>query len=83
VLEDKEQVLVKKKHKVILIGASHAGRCAAELARNLGNSFEMTGYVKPSMGSEVITNTVTKEIGNFTRDDVVVVCGGAIQGKTD
>lgn len=78
VLADKGRVLMKKKHKVILIWPSHARRCAAELTRNLENPFEVTGYVKPGMGLEVITNPVTEENDNLTRDNAVTVWGGAI-----
>jgi len=33
----------------ILIGASHARRCLVQPTRNLGNLFEVTGYVKTGM----------------------------------
>jgi hypothetical protein len=38
----------------------------------------VTGYVKPGMGLEVITNPVTEENDNLTRDNAVTVWGGAI-----
>jgi len=67
-----------KKNILILIGASHASRCSVQPARNLGNSFEVTGYVKTGMSIDVITNTITDEIDTLTKDDVILVCGGAI-----
>jgi hypothetical protein len=38
----------------------------------------VTSYVKTGMSVDVITNTITEEIDNLPRDDVIVVCGGAI-----
>jgi len=37
----------------------------------------VTGYVKPSTGMEVITNSAREEIDHLTKDDVVIVCGVA------
>jgi hypothetical protein len=37
----------------------------------------VTGYVKPSIGLEVVTNSVREEVDHLAKDDVVVVCGGA------
>ena len=34
-----ERALVRKKHKIIISGDSHARRCAAELTLNLGGDF--------------------------------------------
>jgi hypothetical protein len=66
--------LVKKKHKVSLTGDSHTKGCAEKLARHLRNSYEVTGYVKPNTGMEVITNSAREEIDHLTKDDVVIVC---------
>jgi hypothetical protein len=78
VFEDKHKsALVKMKHEVSLIGDSHAKGCAEKLACHLGNSYEVTGYVKPSTGLEVITNSARKENDHLTKNDVVIVCGGA------
>jgi len=38
----------------------------------------VTGYVKTGMSIDVITNKITEKIDTLTRDDVIVVCGGAI-----
>jgi len=69
--------LKNKVHKVILIGDSHARGCAEKISNYLVNSYEVTGYVNPSTGLEVITNSATKEIDHTTPKDVVVVCGGS------
>lgn len=39
--------------------------------------YEVTGYVKPSTGMEVITNSAREETDHLTKDDVVIVCGVA------
>ena len=67
----------KKKRKIIIIIDGHAKGCAAEITHNLGRTFEVTGYVKPGMGLEEITNIARKEIGELTNKDMVVVWGGA------
>jgi hypothetical protein len=63
---------VKRKHN-LLTGDSHARGCIEELPTNLGNPYEVTGYVKSGTGLQVIANTVREEIDNLTRDDVVAV----------
>ena len=52
--------LLKKKDHKILIGDSHARDCTEKLSNYLGNSYEVTGYVNPSTGLEVITNSAKK-----------------------
>jgi hypothetical protein len=69
--------LKNKDHKVILIGDSHARECAEKISHSLGNSYEITGFVNPGTGLEVITNSAKKEIDHLTQKDVVVVSGGA------
>jgi hypothetical protein len=71
------ETLLRKKHKVIIVGDSHARGCAAELSRNLGETSEITGYVKPGTGLETITNTAREEIGNLTKEDVILMWGGS------
>ena len=51
--------------------------CAGKISNHLGNIYEVTGYVYPSSGLEVITNSAKKEITHMTKRDVVIVCGGA------
>jgi hypothetical protein len=66
----------KKKHKVILIGDSHARGCAEKLSGYLGTAYEVTGYVSPNTGLDVITNSAKEEIEQLTQNDIVIVCGG-------
>ena len=66
--------LIKRDHKVLLIGNNHARDCAGKISNHLGNTYEVTGYVHPSSGLEVITNSAKKEITCMTKRDVVIVC---------
>jgi len=75
-IEDRKRG-IRKKHKVYIIGDSHARGCAAEVTHNLGETFEVTGYVMPGTGLEVITKIANREIDKLTKEDVVVVWGGA------
>jgi hypothetical protein len=52
----------KENKKITIIGDSHAKGCAAEIKHNFGRTFKVTGYVKPGMGLEEITNIARKEI---------------------
>jgi hypothetical protein len=69
--------LTNKDHKVIFLGDSHATECAGKISNYLGNSYEVTGYVNPGTGLEVITNSAKKEIDCLMQKDVLIVCGGA------
>ena len=69
--------LTEKDHKVILIGDNLARNCAEKKSNYLGNAYEVTGYVHPSTGLEVITNSAKKEIAHMMQKDVAIVCEGA------
>lgn len=71
----KEWPLVRKKLKVFSTGDGHTRACAAELSHNLGETYEVTGFVQPGSGLELTTNTANEEIGKLTWGDIVVVCG--------
>jgi hypothetical protein len=51
--------------------------CAAEVSPNLDENFKVTGLVMPGPRLKSVTNAVKKEIATLTRDDVIVVWGGA------
>ena len=68
---------LKKDRKLILIGDSHARECAEKISNYLANSYEVTGYVNPSTGLEVITKSAKKKNDHMMQKDVVIVCGGA------
>jgi hypothetical protein len=67
----------RKKHKITILGDSHARNCATELQNNLCVTFEVSTFVKPVVRMSVIMDTVKEEIENLNNEDVVVVAGGA------
>ena len=60
-----------------MIGDSFTRGIASELLHNPGSAFEVIGYVKPGPGLEVITNMTKKEISTLTKEDMIVIWGGA------
>lgn len=63
--------------KIIIIGDSHARGCSQVVKHNLDQNVDVQGIVKPGANIEVIVNTSTKTIRNFTKKDIVVVWGGS------
>jgi hypothetical protein len=59
--------LKKKKHRVVVVGYSHARGCAVKLTENLGEFFEVTGFMKPGTGLEVVTTMETEGISKLTK----------------
>ena len=73
-IEDvKKVIIVWKRHKVIIIGDSHVRGCVTEVSQNLGETFDISGFVMPGTGLEVITSTAKEEINIVIKDDVVVL----------
>lgn len=67
----------KGKHKVLIIGDSHAKKCATELQHNLGIDYEICGLIKLGAEMSEIIKTVKEEISTLKCNDVVVLWGGA------
>jgi hypothetical protein len=57
----------------VVFGDSHARGCAVKLTETLGELFEVTGFIKPGTGLEVITTLETEGISKLTKKDVVVI----------
>lgn len=73
----KTKVSTTPKHKVVVIGDSHARGCASEINSNLRSKETCAyGVVKPGMCMENITKSATQEIKTMTKKDVVVIWGG-------
>jgi hypothetical protein len=68
---------VEKKHKIIVIGDSHARGCAAEIQLNLDEGCEVQGFVTPGTGISTITTSVKSDIQHLSKQDVVAVWGGS------
>jgi hypothetical protein len=67
----------KNKWKIIIIGDSHAKGCAANIKQSLGKTAVVTGYVSPGSKLDNITNMANNEINKPTKNDTVVIWGGA------
>lgn len=67
---------MRSKHKVLIIGDSHARGCTAEVSHNLNEHFDISGLVISGSKLESITNMAKKEIATLTKNDVIVVWGG-------
>lgn len=65
------------KHKVLIIGDSHARGCVAEDSPNLDEHFEASGLVMPGARLKSIMNTAKKESATLTRNNVILVWGGS------
>jgi hypothetical protein len=72
-----EKQVEKKKHKIIVIGDSHAQGCTVELKRNVDKDFEVQGFVYPGTGVGTITTSAQVDIQHLTKQDVIVIWGGA------
>ena len=63
---------MKKKHKIIVTGNSHARGCAHEIKLNLDEGFEVQGFVNPGTGVNTITTSAKNDIKHLSQDVVVV-----------
>jgi hypothetical protein len=77
ILERKVLITAQPKHRILIIGDSHVRGYAERLSDNLGHSFNVTGYVKPNTDLDIITTTAKSESKNMTKNDVIILCGGA------
>jgi hypothetical protein len=67
--------LNKVKHKVLLIGDSHARNYAHLLQDNLNSGFKVSSFVKPGARMNDVINAVREELKTLNSDLVVVVWG--------
>jgi hypothetical protein len=75
--EGKVLMTAQPKHRILIIGDSHVGGYTERLSDNLGHSFNITSYVKLNNDLDIITNTEQSQSKNMTKNDVVILCGGA------
>jgi hypothetical protein len=73
----KKRVLKEEQHKVIVVGDSHARKCATELGQLLNNDFEVLGFVNPGSGMKYIKDTPGVKLQQLSKKDVLVLFGGA------
>jgi hypothetical protein len=73
----KRKRLQREKRTIVVVGDSYTRGMAGEISHNLGSSFEVIGYVKPGAGMKVITDMPNQECTTLTKEDMVVIWGGA------
>jgi hypothetical protein len=67
-LENRETIQKKdykqkgRKHKILIIGDSHARGCAAEIKANLSKEFEVQGFVNPGVGLKTVISTAKNDL---------------------
>jgi hypothetical protein len=68
---DKNRLVNRKKHKILIKGNSHSRGMAAELQLNLDKNFGLQGVVKPSSYLLSILNPGTEDRKHLTKNDNV------------
>jgi lysophospholipase L1-like esterase len=63
--------------KILIIGDSHAKKCAAELRHNLDSRYVVSGFIKPRATTSEIIRTAEDEISTLKSNDVVILWAGA------
>jgi hypothetical protein len=58
---------MEKKHKVMVIGDSHARGCAAEIKSNLKKDFKFQGFVSPGTRVNTIITPATSDIKQLSK----------------
>ena len=64
------------KHKVLLIGDSHAKICSTLLQNDLGRDYKVSSFVKPGAQMNEIIKTARVEVKSLNSDDLVVLWEG-------
>jgi len=66
----------RKKHRIIIIGVSHARGSASNMKHNLNDDFGLTGFVKPGATTDSLISSTTEDTKHLTNDDLLVFWGG-------
>lgn len=64
-------------YKVVLIGDSHAKKCALDLRHNFDHNYEVSGFIKPEALSSEIIMMAEKEVSALKQEDVMILWAGA------
>jgi hypothetical protein len=75
--------VVKGKHRVLIIGDSHANKYTAKLQNNLYPRYEVSGFIKPGATTSEIIKTTEDEIATLKCNDIVILWGGANDVNTN
>ena len=69
--------LERRWQRILLLGDSHARKCATDLQHNLGDDYEVTSFVKPAARMEEILSSTSENIKSLSDNDVLIVWGGS------
>ena len=64
------------KHKIMILGDSHARRCADLVQDNLNSDYRVSSFIKPSAQMSEIVTSINKEVHSLTNNDVIIIWGG-------
>jgi hypothetical protein len=56
-----QDVHIVKNRKILIIGDSHARRCAIKIKDHLSEIFEACTYIKPGVYSDILIKTASAE----------------------
>jgi len=73
----KEDAAFKNDQKILIIGDSHTRLWTQNVKSHIKENFHVQGLVKPGAGVDVLVTTANSEITRLTKNDVVIICGGA------
>jgi lysophospholipase L1-like esterase len=73
----KKDATLKKDQKMLIIGDSHTRLWTQNVKSYIKENFHVQGLVKPGAGVDIIVTTANSDITSLTKNDVVIVCGGA------
>ena len=62
---------------MLILGESHTRRCASEVKQQLNSEYEVFGFISPLSGMKDIKGSAKIKMTQLTREDMVVLWGGA------
>ena len=71
----KQSYVKNRTHKVLILGDSHARRCAPEVKNKLNNEYDVSGFVNPGSDMKIISESAKRKIAQLTNNDYVVLWG--------
>jgi hypothetical protein len=73
----KRAVPSKKKHKILILGDSHAKGLCEKISNSLDSSYSVMGVSKPNADLDAIISLSHFKTDNFSKNDVIIVYGGS------
>ena len=73
----KKDAAFKKDQKMMIIGDSHTRLWTLNVKSHIKENFHVQGLVKPGPGVDILVTTANSDITRLTKNDVVILCGGA------